>query len=181
VNIPTSGLSPRPNPRSPPSGRGGLSGGDGATSDSDDDALQDWNERASSLFEWIGMVNIGAQRLQANDRVDPYVAVYSAPAPSVIGDMVHIRWHGFLNPQFTQRVFDTATQMASCSNDSLIGVTIHGSTGVPVLTPHRVPRLEGEDTASVILAPESVGEAVTGNASSWMMVECVGKWDSRFG
>ena len=128
VHIPTSTL-----PARPTSTRHGrhrdLSHGEKITDADDNDALEDWNERASSLFEWIGMVNIGAQRyvffvvipcgddylkamwprLQANDRVDPYVAVYSAPAPFTVGDMVHIRWHGFLTPQFVQRVVDTAT------------------------------------------------------------------------
>jgi ribonuclease P/MRP protein subunit RPP40 len=106
-----------------------LSHGEKITNAEDNDALEDWNERASSLFEWIGMVNIGAQRyvsqycgplgddylkpcgirLHANDRVDPYVAVYSPPAPFTVGDMVHMRWHGFLTPQFVQRIVDTAT------------------------------------------------------------------------
>jgi len=58
-----------------------------------------------------------------------------------------------------------------------------------VLAPHRVPRLEGEDTASVILTPGGVGEAmINGSASgenslvgSWVKLESTGKWDSRFG
>jgi len=107
VHIPTSALPPRPHAHSTPTGRRArhdLSDRERDTDADDDDALQDWNERASSLFEWIGMVNIGAQRLQANDRVDPYVAVYSAPAPSTIGDVVHVQWQGFLTPQFIQRI-----------------------------------------------------------------------------
>jgi hypothetical protein len=65
VRIPTSTLSPRPNLRSTSTGRKGrshLSQGENPTDPEDNDAIQDWNERASSLFEWIGMVNIGAQR-----------------------------------------------------------------------------------------------------------------------
>jgi hypothetical protein len=62
VHIPTFALPPRPT-----SNRRGkhrdLSRGEKIITDADDnDALEDWNERASSLFEWIGMVNIGAQR-----------------------------------------------------------------------------------------------------------------------
>jgi ribonucleases P/MRP protein subunit RPP40 len=156
------------------------------------------------------------RRLQANDRVDPYVAVYSPPAPFTIGDMVHIRWHGFLTPRFVQRVIDTATCVAFClfydcgtnsrrtrtrtllsrrmstsSSIAFVGLTIHGSPWVPVLTPHRVPRLEGEDTASIILASEGVGNAMIGESASaneenslsgsWVMLESIGKWDSRFG
>jgi hypothetical protein len=37
--------------------------------DDDDNALEEWNERASELFEWIGMVNIGAQRYVLRDVV----------------------------------------------------------------------------------------------------------------
>ncbi|KAH9976007.1 ribonuclease P 40kDa subunit-domain-containing protein [Lactifluus volemus] len=150
--------------------------------DDDDDALQDWNERASALFEWVGMINIGAQRLQANDRVDPYVSVYSAPAPSTIGDMLHIQWHGLLTPQFVRRVVETATHVVTRLGDSfLIGLTIHGSTEVPVLQPHSVPRLEGEDTASVILTRGGIGDAamISRSASnptaSWIIVESKGK------
>jgi len=138
------------------------------------------------------MVNVGAQRLQANDRVDPYVAVYSVPAPSTVGDVVHVQWHGFLTPQFVQRILDRATEAGASSSIPLIGLTIHGSTGVPMHTPHRVPRLEGEDTASIILAPspKSADDAMNPSASagtenrvtgSWVMVESFGKWDSRFG
>ncbi|KAH9995433.1 ribonuclease P 40kDa subunit-domain-containing protein, partial [Russula compacta] len=190
VHIPTSTLPPRPNLRTTSTGRRGrrdlsLSHNEKATDDDGNDVLQDWNERASSLFEWVGMVNVGAQRLQANDRVDPYVAVYSAPAPFIVGDMLHIRWQGFLTPQFIQGVVGTATRMATSQSVALIGLTIHGSTEVPVLTPHRVPRLEGEDTASVILAPEGASDAMTNTSGSvtgsWVMVESIGKWDSRFG
>jgi hypothetical protein len=66
VRIPTSALSPRPNARSTSTERRGRrdlsSHGERSTDANDDDAIQDWNERASSLFEWVGMVNIGAQR-----------------------------------------------------------------------------------------------------------------------
>lgn len=65
VRIPTSGLSPRPNPRSTSTGRRGrrdLMHDETPTDANEDDAMQDWNERTNSLFEWIGMVNIGAQR-----------------------------------------------------------------------------------------------------------------------
>lgn len=191
VHIPTFALPPRPT-----SNRRGrhrdLSQGEKITDVDDNDALEDWNERASSLFEWIGMVNIGAQRLQANDRVDPYVAVYSPPAPFTVGDMVHMRWHGFLTPQFVQGIVDTATTLlprrrAACPSAPLIGLTIHGSTGVPILTLPRVARLEGEDTACIMLAREGTDDAVASSGEemglngNWVMLESMGKWDSRIG
>ena len=67
ICVPTSALSPRPHLH-PTSARRtrrhNLSQGEDVTSEVDvyNDALQDWNERASVYFEWVGMVNIGAQR-----------------------------------------------------------------------------------------------------------------------
>lgn len=52
--------------------------------------------------------------------------------------------------------------MLTYQSTPLIGLTIHGSTWVPELTPLRVPRLEGEDTACVILGPEGAGDAMAG-------------------
>ena len=48
-------------------------------------------------------------RLKANDRVDPYVAVYEPLAPSHIGDVTCITWTGFLHPSFIQHTLDTVT------------------------------------------------------------------------
>jgi len=194
ICVPTSALSPRPrvHPTSARRvGRHNVSQGEGVTSevDDDNDALQDWNEKASAYFEWIGMVNIGAQRLRANDRVDPYVAVYSTPAPFTVGDVVHVKWYGFLTPQFVQKIVDTAVHGATSSSVPLIGLTIHGSTEVPVLTPSRMPRSEGANTVSVILFPGDAdqGPGMTNKTDngkgscSWAMVESIGKWDTRFG
>ncbi|KAH9000374.1 ribonuclease P 40kDa subunit-domain-containing protein [Lactarius akahatsu] len=180
ICVPTSALPPRPHVRptlASPIGRHNLSQGEDVTSEVDvyDDALQDWNEKASVYFEWVGMVNIGAQRLRANDRVDPYVAVYSTPTPFTVGDVTHMKWYGFLTPQFVQKIVDTAINGAASSSVPLIGLTIHGSTEAPVLTPSRVPRSEGEDTVSVILFPGDIDEAMTNNEGSWAMVEASGK------
>lgn len=63
VRIPTFALSTRPRPTSNRrERRRDLSHGEKIADADDNDALEDWNERASSLFEWVGMVNIGAQR-----------------------------------------------------------------------------------------------------------------------
>ena len=61
VHIPTFALPPRPTSNRRGRRRDLIHGEKVADAD-DNDALEDWNERASELFEWIGMVNIGAQR-----------------------------------------------------------------------------------------------------------------------
>ncbi|KAI0318569.1 ribonuclease P 40kDa subunit-domain-containing protein [Amylostereum chailletii] len=175
------------------------------------EAVEDWNAEMSELFEWVGMAILGAQRLQANDRVDPYVAVYSPPQPSRTGDLTHISWRGFLPPAFVQRIVDTVISHLPQSDapHAFAALTLHEFPSAPLPRPVRVPDIHGEDTLSVLLVPEAgLGEATVkaldfdnmcphqgGEWSSakhekeekvqligrWAMVESVGKRDARFG
>lgn len=92
-----------------------------------EESTEDWDERIGELFEWVGMACLGAQRfvskrhffelvldnrlrygrLKANDRVNPYVAVYEVPAPSYIGDVTQITWATFLHQSFIKEALDT--------------------------------------------------------------------------
>lgn len=45
-------------------------------------------------------------RLNANDRVDPYVALYEPPAPKHMQDVTHLRWRGLLPPSFIKEALD---------------------------------------------------------------------------
>jgi len=45
-------------------------------------------------------------RLKANDRTDPYISSYETPSPSVVGDVTHLKWTGFLEHSFVQGVID---------------------------------------------------------------------------
>ena len=53
-------------------------------------------------------INFIEPRLSANDRVDPFVALYDPPSPSRIGNVTHLRWRGLLSPSFVQRVLEAA-------------------------------------------------------------------------
>ncbi|KDQ19502.1 hypothetical protein BOTBODRAFT_62862 [Botryobasidium botryosum FD-172 SS1] len=109
-------------------------------------------ENISDFLEWVGMVAVGSQRLQVNDRVDPYLALYSPPAGSAPGGVTHVRWTGVLSASFVRRVLghlrvpadggddDMAAAMpVSASADSdhgqealpLLSVTGHGFVGTP--------------------------------------------------
>ncbi|CAA7269226.1 unnamed protein product [Cyclocybe aegerita] len=76
------------------------------------EAHEDWSRRVQSLFEWAGMAALGAQRLNANDRVDPYVALYEPPTPSRVGNVTHLQW-GLLSPWFVQQILDAAMKVCS--------------------------------------------------------------------
>lgn len=146
---------------------------------------EEYEERASEVFEWAGMACLGAQRLKANDRVDPYVAVYEVPTPSRVGNLTHVRWKGTLDSAFVQSVLTTAVSLVTAcppGDDSLISLTIHSnptasvsyitSSGLAEMkdTPLRVPRSDGEDTLCLILTNDT-----------WTSGQSIGKWDARWG
>ncbi|KAF8809507.1 hypothetical protein BYT27DRAFT_7222422 [Phlegmacium glaucopus] len=147
----------------------------------EEEALEDWNRKIGELFEWVGMACLGAQRLYANDRVDPYVCVYESPTPSRIHNVTHLRWRGLLCPNFVQEVLDTITVTCHALPTSPVSyipytMTENGSLQLSDDVPARFPRADGEDTWSLIL------ESETGDAAiRWVMVESLGQWDARWG
>ncbi|KAJ7117832.1 ribonuclease P 40kDa subunit-domain-containing protein [Mycena epipterygia] len=149
------------------------------------DDVEDWEHEMRGLFEWVGMAGLGAQRLHANDRVDPYVAVYDPPAPAEVGDVAHLRWRGFLGPAFVQSVVDA---VLSAGGPQFVSITSHGFPTAPVgyiplgkdgkpaglKSPARAPREDAEDVWCVIVARE-------GDATRWCLAESIGSLDARWG
>ncbi|KAJ6498339.1 hypothetical protein DFH09DRAFT_1376151 [Mycena vulgaris] len=141
-------------------------------------AVEDWEADMRALFEWVGMAGLGAQRLQANDRADAYVAVYAAP-PGGVGDVAHLRWRGFLGPAFVQSVIDA---VLSTGSPHFAAITAHALPAAPVgylppgngngKGPARVPRADGEDAWCVL---------VDGARARWCLTESIGGLDARWG
>ncbi|KIK01456.1 hypothetical protein K443DRAFT_564736 [Laccaria amethystina LaAM-08-1] len=167
--------------------------------DDDNDVMDEWNRDAGALFEWIGLACLGSQRLSANDRVDPFVALYDPPSPSWIGNVTHLRWRGLLSPSFVQRVLEAALNIAGSSNKdasghpSFFSVTAQGISRCPVSyiprnpgqgkalnlpSPARLPRADGEDTWCLLVTIADKGD-LSGVQCS--MVESLGQWDTRWG
>ncbi|KAG1834123.1 ribonuclease P 40kDa subunit-domain-containing protein [Suillus variegatus] len=153
-----------------------------------EESTEDWDERIGDLFEWVGMACIGAQRLKANDRVNPYVAVYEVPTPSYIGDVTRITWAAFLHQSFVKDALDTVTSyLASMTGDNhaFVAITRQGCCTSPVGAipdasfdtardpPLRVPEINAEDTGCFILGP--------GQNGNFVCAESIGRWDARWG
>ncbi|KAJ6515011.1 ribonuclease P 40kDa subunit-domain-containing protein [Mycena vitilis] len=162
----------------------------------DADAADDWDDDMRALFEWVGMVGFGAQRLQANDRADAYVGVYTPPDGSTVGDVTCLRWRGFLGPDFVQRVIDAVVDsISSAASPPFVAITSHAFPQAPVSylppanakdgkplakTPARVPSADGEDTWSLVVARGGdAGE--NGDAARWCLAESIGALDTRWG
>jgi len=172
---------------------------DGGGDDDDADDVEDWNEHISDLYEWVGMACFGAQRLHANDRVDPYVAVYTPPEPSHVGTITHIRWRGLLHPSFVQAVWKTVLDRMPPNRFeerlSLVAITSHSIPVSPVVyipstsfdhsAPLRLGREDALDTLSIIFTgaggTENDDVRSDGMKVRWCSVECIGQWDMRWG
>ncbi|KAJ8095342.1 hypothetical protein PM082_010565 [Marasmius tenuissimus] len=153
-------------------------------------ASEEYHESVEELLEWIGMAGLHAQRLQANDRVDPFIAVYETPSPNQVGTLTHLKWTGLLSPWFVQSVIDcvTATAQSPSKAPQFVSVLGHACTWSPVCyippaiveslkpTPVRDPTMDDEDSWCLVV---TAGDATT--ALRWMLAESVGKHDARWG
>ncbi|RPD59019.1 hypothetical protein L227DRAFT_504442 [Lentinus tigrinus ALCF2SS1-6] len=146
--------------------------------------VEDWDERVSSLFEWVGLASLDSQRLLASDRSDPYISVYEPPAPSHVGDLATMRWSGFLPSSFVQGILDTIIS-PNIPSPSFVSITASSVPTCPVTyipkdlgkaPPLRAPRSDSDDTWSLVYAREPEG-----SPSSWVLAESVGRWDQRWG
>ncbi|KAF9446903.1 hypothetical protein P691DRAFT_672584 [Macrolepiota fuliginosa MF-IS2] len=174
-----------------------------------EEELEDWEHDVAALFEWVGMAGFHAQRLQANDRVDPFVALYEPPSPNRVGNVSHLRWRGLLSPTFVQSVIDAsvtylqATKPHSTSvSEPFVAITAHGITNSPVVylpQPRVGSKRNRKNTAPAsdlpppppppAHLPRRDGEdtrcliltrSEAGDVKS-ILVEAVGQWDARWG
>ncbi|KAI0730763.1 ribonuclease P 40kDa subunit-domain-containing protein [Earliella scabrosa] len=162
---------------------------DDASSDID---IEDWHDRVSSLFEWVGMAALGSQRLSAADRCDPYIAVYTPPEPSRVGELTTMRWRGLIPPSFVQALLDVVlSPNLPLPAPAFVSVTAQSVPTSPVTyvptsrpAPLRAPRADAEDTWSFVYVRADEDAAIPeggGGGRWWVLAESVGKWDRRWG
>ncbi|KAJ3827524.1 ribonuclease P 40kDa subunit-domain-containing protein, partial [Lentinula raphanica] len=155
----------------------------------------DWWETMEELFEWVGMAGLGATRLKANDRVDPFVAVYEPPASSQIGNVTHMQWTGFIRPTFVQSLINFVShhlaQSPQENGPQFLSITSHACSWAPVsYIPHsakhqvrttdvkpplRDPTAELDDSWSLIMTAasheQSQSHAGGEDRCTWVLVE----------
>ncbi|KAJ3993878.1 ribonuclease P 40kDa subunit-domain-containing protein [Lentinula boryana] len=105
-------------------------------SSSQEEEEEDWCETMQGLFEWVGMAGFGSTRLKANDRIDPFVAVYEPPWPTHVGSVTHIQWTGFIRPSFVQSLIDLIShhlaQSPQADCPQFLSISSHACTWAPV-------------------------------------------------
>ncbi|KAH7867813.1 ribonuclease P 40kDa subunit-domain-containing protein [Lentinula edodes] len=188
VHVPVVRLTPRPRPQN----KLGLN----------QQGEEDWCETMEGLFEWVGMAELGATRLKANDRVDPFVAVYQPPSPTRVRSVTHLQWTGFIGPLFVQSLVEFTShhlvQSLQTDRPDFLSISSHACTWAPVSyislkaqtggtdvrPPLRDPTRDVEDSWCLIAtAPQHGASLDAHNAKecAWVLAESVGKHDSRLG
>ncbi|KAF8920534.1 ribonuclease P 40kDa subunit-domain-containing protein [Mucidula mucida] len=94
---------------------------------------EDWEEEINSLFEWVGLVGIGSQRLSVTDSIDPSICLYEPPPSCRPCNVTRLRWKGFLGPAFVQTIINTVVDsLKSAASDDFASITCHGYDMNPV-------------------------------------------------
>ncbi|KAE9385123.1 hypothetical protein BT96DRAFT_928942, partial [Gymnopus androsaceus JB14] len=141
---------------------------------------EDWYEAMEGLFE-----------LKANDRIDPFVAVYEPPSSTRIGNVTHLRWTGFIGPSFVQSLIDLlslpeffslTSHACTWAPVSYVSPKAQAPGGTNVAPPLRDPTREVEDSWCLIMTTSGCSEAEgSKKMCTWALAESVGKHDTRLG
>ena len=76
-------------------------------------SLSEREEEALDILEWLGMLTLRSPRINSGDDIDPYLSRYAVPnsrnpddsgAAAVAGNMVSVRWHGFIPATWIKKV-----------------------------------------------------------------------------
>ncbi|EAQ87844.1 hypothetical protein CHGG_04463 [Chaetomium globosum CBS 148.51] len=73
---------------------------------------EDFEDFATSLYEWLSLVRLQSPRIQAGDQIDPYLSRYQVLDGGSEGRLCKISWQGFLAPSWTrQALIDIVTTL----------------------------------------------------------------------
>lgn len=68
---------------------------------------------ATDIYEWLSLIRLNSPRVEADDKVDPFVARYHTPEGSLGREGIsRIRWSGFISPKWLSGTFTQV--LSSC-------------------------------------------------------------------
>ncbi|KAF3905447.1 hypothetical protein ABW20_dc0103588 [Dactylellina cionopaga] len=105
-----------------------------STSEYDRAVFYDW---ASSLHEWLALVTLNADRLNATDTIDSLLSLYEPPTDDETsgevlptGNISKISWRGFIPAEYISNIFQTLQE--SVPPNQWFSITVHGFQNAPV-------------------------------------------------
>lgn len=113
---------------------------------SDEGAFDEW---ASNLYEWLGLVGLGSDVVDAYRAkgIDKYLSSYEVQDPRGAEDMLVIRWEGGLIPRSIIQTINKIVQDVPFSS-----ITVQGAQDVPVAwkTQEHAFSLNGENQYTIV-------------------------------
>ncbi|KAF2264476.1 hypothetical protein CC78DRAFT_494908 [Lojkania enalia] len=65
-------------------------------------------ENSLALVEWLHLISLESPRIRSDDKIDSFLSRYEVPnfgSGASTKNMVHVRWNGFIPPNFVQSLF----------------------------------------------------------------------------
>ncbi|KAK6356425.1 hypothetical protein TWF718_000784 [Orbilia javanica] len=97
----------------------------------------DWT---TSLYEWLALVTINADRLNITDSIDPLLSRYEPPTDDTItstpgnhqtqGKISKISWRGFIPAEYISKIFSIVQGVVL--RDQWFSITAHGFQNAPI-------------------------------------------------
>ncbi|KAI9496130.1 ribonuclease P 40kDa subunit-domain-containing protein [Zychaea mexicana] len=70
-----------------------------------------WQHNTLKALEWIGLANIKANRITANDKPESFVSVYNPPSSISTGSGTLVTWTGLIHPLFISHILVTIKKL----------------------------------------------------------------------
>ncbi|CAK7272339.1 hypothetical protein SEPCBS119000_005072 [Sporothrix epigloea] len=91
-------------------------------------------EAVVELYEWLSLVRLGSPRVEAADKIDPYLSRYAVPSPDVgesaassVKDLCTLRWRGFFSPTWAcQTLLGALVAMPTSAADAWLAMSVSG-------------------------------------------------------
>ncbi|KAK6531389.1 hypothetical protein TWF281_008195 [Arthrobotrys megalospora] len=92
----------------------------------------DW---ATSVYEWLALASINADRLNITDSVDPLLSRYEPPTDDNTpehheGNISKISWRGFIPAEYIAKIFSIVQEIVS--KEHWYSITVHGFQNTPI-------------------------------------------------
>ena len=88
-----------------------------------------WRDWAMEVYEYLSLVLLGADRLRADDNVDPYLSTY-AVEDAVVGSVARVRLRGLVSAKWVEEFWATIEGLLE-GREGWVGMMVHGFDDVP--------------------------------------------------
>ncbi|KAH0563348.1 hypothetical protein GP486_002083 [Trichoglossum hirsutum] len=121
--------------------------------------LDDFNDYAVNLQEWLALISIESPRIRVDDKIDPFLSRYEVELDTTTpeANMVRMRWRGMLPARWIAQLFAVCITRSIKNTDptAWFALTVHGFRDSPVSwkSSQHGDSLHGENGYTVMKLP----------------------------